>query len=380
MKILIVGAGLGGMALAAFLKQKGIEFEIVEKAPDFSHLGYSVSIWHTCMEILNKLGLAEDFKQKSEAAESYYLATGKGKLIKLYHFEEFKKKFWPVMSLIHRKDLLFMLMRAAGDPPIKMKTTLISLRHNLENVEAEFSDGSKGVYNLVVGADGARSQVREMTFGKGYEHFAEWRAFYFYVDKKVFPVPRGVFEMLEPGQFCGIYNEKDTTLLVILAMPQRHAIWDSEVGRQQRLHEHFKDTVWMLPQIIDSVKPEDICPTDIVYVTMKHWISGRVALLGDAAHAMEPFAGIGANMALEDAFVLAEELSKVSAPNLPQALESYQARRYARVQIARNQVRELWWWAKITSHIFCFFRNLLAPYVPISHFTKGYEKLFNSEP
>ena len=193
-------------------------------------------------------------------------------------------------------------------------------------------------------------------------------------------IPKGVFEMIEPGQFCAIFDGPEEKMLLVLSCPENHEKWDTAEDRLDRLKKHFCNCSWVLPKILESVKAEDVMPTDIGYVKMDKWVDNRVALLGDAAHAMEPFAGIGASMAMEDAYVLADELSKVDAKNINTALNNYQRRRSNRVKLARHQTRSMWWWAKFTSHILCFFRSLIIPYVPISHFTKDYEHLLNQEP
>jgi 2-polyprenyl-6-methoxyphenol hydroxylase-like FAD-dependent oxidoreductase len=298
--------------------------------------------------------------------------------MRLYSFDEFRKKYGMGRVQVHRKDLHEQLMHAASGTKIRLGTTVESITETEDKIKVQFSDKTEGEYDLVIGADGVKSRVRDLVFGSGFVHFADWRAFFFWTSQRP-EIPQGVFEMIEHGAFCGIFAEMGNQSLVVLAIPAEHATFDNPEDRLLRLQQYFKDFSWQLPEIMKPLKAEDLLPTDIAFVIMDQWVKGRVALIGDAAHAMEPFAGMGSSMALEDAYVLADELSKTDSANIPQALLRYQERMRKRIEIARRQTRSIWWWTKIQSRIICTLRNLLMPYFPIKHFTKGYDYLLNRD-
>lgn len=167
---------------------------------------------------------------------------------------------------------------------------------------------------------------------------------------------------------------------MVLVAPEKPLSFDDPKNRMARLESHFKKFPRVL-EIISTLQPHDLQPTDIAFVQTDQLMNGRVVLIGDAAHAMEPFAGIGASMAMEDAYVLSEEIAQIAFQrNLQKALNRYVNRRLPRVQQARAQTREMYWW--VTSPLPCMphIRNILSKVAPISHFTKGYKQLLAVRP
>ncbi len=378
MKVLIVGAGIAGLTLAAFLKRKGIGCEIIEKAKKFDSVGFTFGIWYNGRRILEKLGVEKEFDKKGYSVPDYYISRGNGKLIRLCHFDEFVKKYKPLKTQIVREDLHKILLKASEGIDIKMGTTLKSVKELENSVEVHFSNGSQRSYDLVVGADGINSSVREKVFGNGFLHHNGWRGWFFWSDKNN-SFPEGVFEMWEPNQFFGVFPHGGKKVCTYLARPFDRHKKDYSKNRLKMFKNHFVDLTWQVPKMVENIKnPEDMIITDLAHVNMKKWFKGRVILIGDAAHAMEPFAGMGCSMALEDAFVLSEELSSNESVN--QSFKRYEKRRVPRVRFAKNKTRQIWKWTNVGSPIICSIRNLLAKYMPIRHFTEGYEILFSKVP
>ena len=145
--------------------------------------------------------------------------------------------------------------------------------------------------------------------------------------------------------------------------------------RVDRLKSLFKDEPALIPQCLSKAVAEDICPADLIEISLRRWHTARVVLIGDAAHGFEPFGGLGGSMALEDAYVLAAELTRLSnldQKQLSAALEHYEAIRKKRVQEPRKLTRRMQCWATIESPWLRQVVNQLAPIVPESWITKGY--------
>lgn len=377
MKVLIVGAGIGGLVLAAFLKKKHITITIIDKASDWRHLGYSLAIWNNGRNIVSKLGLQDEFDAKGFVIPQYNVADSSGNSIKFYHFEDFKRNYHPAMVQIGRGDLHKILFDAAGIP-IKMKTRVVRLSDTPNGVDVTFDDNTQQTFDLVVGADGVHSQIRDIVFGKEKAKHIMWRAWYFWSDLTKLNLPEGIFETAENGEFFGMFPSSKTKGCGILAMPFHPGHPDPVETRLKRLHEHFKDLGWTVKDVLDGInKPEDMIHTDIAFVDLHTWYKGRIVLLGDAVHAMEPFAGMGASMALEDAYVLAEELGKEQL--LEKALFTYQKRRIPRVERARAQTRQIWNVTKIKSPLLCRLRDIVLRIAPTNHFTKGFEEILKRD-
>lgn len=343
MKVLIVGAGIAGLTLAALLKRKGIESEIIEKARKWKRVGFSIGIWNNGRRIIRELGVEKEFDKKGYSIPDYSIATGDGHIMRLYHFDEFTKKYNPVRTQILRADLQDLLRKAAKEVKVTMGLTISSINQNESGVEVKFSNGAKKKYDLVVGADGIDSQVRELVFGNGYVNYLGWRGWFFWTERNN-RFPKGVFEMWEPEQFFGVFPHGDKKVCTYLAMPFDKNLPDNPDTRIERFKKHFTGLKWQVPEIIEKINPKKMVEADLAYVKMDKWHKGRVIVIGDAAHAMEPFAGMGGSMAMEDALVLAEELAQADENeiSIQEAFDRYQKRREPRVRLAEDKTRQIW--------------------------------------
>lgn len=363
MKILIVGAGIGGLTLANFLKDSSIEFDIVDKAKDWNAHGYSIGLWNNGRNILKKLGLDNFFDTNGNRARYYQICDGKGKVLRKYDLSEFYSEYALAYTHISRDLLHTTLLEKLGKERVKMGITMDSI--DLEK------------YDLVVGADGIHSKVRERFFGTTFERFDNWRVWYTWIDAK-FKQNNTVTEYIEAGEFIGVFDVGDRALAVLIA-PAQHKVWDDVKGRVQRLKDLFKDEI-VFSDLISNLKDEDIVPTDLSHVSMKNYVCDKAVLIGDAAHGFEPHAGLGASMAMEDSYVLAGELMKVSGERpLTKALHEYQGARKKRVALARKLTNRMRAWAFIKSKPLRKFVNFFVPYIPQSFFTNTYHELLREE-
>lgn len=372
LKILIVGAGLGGLALAGFLDNCEIEYSIIEKCPEWRHEGFALGLWNNGRHILRKLGLAHWVDENEIAFQSVVVCDGKGNKLRSYNLAHFYAEFGMAYSHIRRADLhQWLLGRAARS--VRMGISLTSLHEHEDAVRVQLSDGTEERFDLVVGADGVHSTVRSCCFQKDLEWYTDWRAWYVWVDRS-FARPRVVSQYVAPHECIAVFDEGDKALVVLIAKAD-HAIWDDAQLRVDRLKLLFKEEPALIPQCLSKAVAEEICPTDLIEISLKHWHTPRVVLLGDAAHGFEPFGGLGGSMALEDAYVLAAQLSKMSKGDrkeLSLALDRYETIRKRRVQDARKLTRRMQCWATIESPFWREVVNQLAPIVPESWITKGY--------
>lgn len=366
MKILIVGAGIGGLTLGAFLRKLEIEFDIVDKSKDWNRQGYSLGLWNNGREILKKLGLEEKFDKSGEQIRNFIICDGAGKVLKNHNLIDFYTSYGCAYTHLDRVDLHSWLLDLVGREKIKMDTQISS---------TEEMNGC----DLVVGADGIHSQVRNFIFGdKDYEHYSMWRLWLVRVDNK-FKKEKAVIQYVEPGQFFSLFDDKEKTLAVFIA-PAKHEEWDEEKGRVDRLKNIFYK-IPVAQKVLEGISDSDITPTDLSFITMKKWSKGNVVLLGDSAHAMEPFAGLGASMAMEDAYVLSGEIFQVKEgkKSISDALNYYEEKRKHRVRMAKKATENMRWWAMYKSTIFQKIINLFAPIVPVKYFTRDFSKILKEE-
>lgn len=378
MKILIVGAGLGGLTLASFLEETGIEYEIVERSKDWVIKGYSIGFWNNGRNILKKLGLAENFDLKSFGVKNYKICNGRGDLLRNYNLSEFYSSYGMALALIDRKLLHEWLLGKISKGKVKMNMAVAKISQDTEGVTVGFADGSVAKYDLVVGADGLHSTVRGLLFSDVVEEKDDWRLWYAWVDNK-FKTERSVVEYIEAGQFISIFEAGDKTLTV-MAAPASHDTRDEAVGRIERLKKMFKNETKIVPEIFENLKDEDFSPFDLSHIVLKNWFKDRVVLLGDAAHGFEPYGGIGGSMALEDAYILAGEIIKAhNDKSINDALASYQKQRKPRVVRAYSLSHKMRGWALIRSKILRKIVDFGIPFLPDSFIISEYQKILNEE-
>lgn len=378
MKILIVGAGIGGLSLAAFLSEMGIEYEIVEKCADWKHQGYSISIWNNGRHILKKLGLADIFDRSGKRIQNYYIFDGKGKILRTYCLKDFYASYGIALTLISRGDLHDWLMSKVDSSKLTMNMSVETITQSEDKVSVVFTDGKTKEYDLVVGADGIHSRVRNLVFEKDIIGASKWRVWYMWIDNK-YRTEASVTEYIEPAEFISLFDSGDKTLAIIATL-SNNTIWDDPKGRIERLKKAFKDESVLVPQIFETLKDEDINPADLIHIHLKKWVNNRVILLGDAAHGFEPYGGLGGSMALEDGYVLAGELMQVSQQYpLSKALQNYEIKRKKRVKIAWTLTHKMRVWALIRSRFLRKIINLFVPFFPEKYFVKDYNALMKEE-
>ena len=259
-----------------------------------------------------------------------------------------------------------------------MSLSVDSISNGADKVTVVFTNGQTEEYDLVVGADGIHSKVRDFCFLDKVMTTTKWRVWWMWVDNK-YKTEAAVSEYIEPGEFISLFDSGEKTLAIVAGL-SNGVLWDDPKGRVERLKKTFKDETALVPGIFESLKDEEINPADLVHICLRTWVHNRVVVLGDAAHGFEPHAGIGGSMALEDGYVLAGELLQVSETYpLSKALHNYESKRKKRVKIARRLTHKMRAWALIRSRLLRKFVNLLVPYFPERYFVRDYETLMREE-
>jgi 2-polyprenyl-6-methoxyphenol hydroxylase-like FAD-dependent oxidoreductase len=231
---------------------------------------------------------------------------------------------------------LHQVLVAAAAVPSRLGLSVTSLTQSDDGISVTLSDGSTGRYDLVVGADGIASSVRTLTLSADPPVSAGqtvWRS--------LAPTrPRGLTKLqflLGDGCFFGLcpVGNGQTYGFGNVSEPRSH---DPVPGRLARLRKRFAGFGAIVQEFLAAITTdEQIHCSTIEWVEQTTWYSGRVVLIGDAAHASSPMMGQGGCLAMEDAYVLAEELH--TAASVEQALECYVSRRKARVSWVQEASR-----------------------------------------
>ena len=325
-RILIVGGGIAGLTLATALHQQGFGPELVECSPEWPAIGAGIMLQANGLRVLRALGLAAAVEEAGAVVRHWAWCDQHGEVLSSTDLAGVWGGVGPCVG-IARPVLQQVLLAGATAVPYRLGTAVTSLTQKVQNqcVWVGFSDGSSGEYDLVIGADGLGSTVRELALGTssiGYTGVMMWRS--------LIPMqPPGVTETLtillgEGSLFGQVPMGAGHTYGFGYVNEPR--VYDPLEGRRDRLLKRFAAFGGPVPAYLAALtRDEQIHCGPIEWVRdMEQWHRGRVVLIGDAAHAGPPTMGIVGCMAMEDAYVLAEELR--AAETMESALDTYERR------------------------------------------------------
>lgn len=334
-KILIVGAGIGGLCTGVALARIGVEVDIIDIKPDNSVPGVGWGLRTNGLRALREIGLLEPTLALGFPTPplSYYDRNGR-------HVVDipYGRQFDGMPNNVQLPRLGFLEMASAhaleAGCSIKMATTAVDIEQDADGVTVELSDGSSRRYDLVLGFDGINSSIRRYLFGEKYvptpSGGVAWRA------------PVRAPDTLKGAVFCHGFGGK--VGFVPLAGGMMYVIvTHHESGRPrhdpaafpelmyQRARAMMGDSVFMADEIESLRTAANVAYTPLDTVMVPYpWHRGRVMIMGDAAHAMTPYLGSGAAMAIEDDVVFAQLLQ--SDDTLYDVQTKFMARRYPRVK------------------------------------------------
>lgn len=334
MRILIVGGGIAGLAMARASGRVGIGCEIVELGAMWQVAGAGIYVPGNGMAALGRLGLAETVAEHGAVVGRRRIFDDRGR--QLIDFDE--AGLWRDVAApiaLHRDDLRRILADGATDAPIRFGVSITSIGDGRDGAHVLFDDGSSATYDLVVGADGVHSSVRRTVLGGPDARLAGQVGWRFVVDGHAgidgwngwLGRDRGFLALGVGGDrvYCvGDMRSADGT-------DPTHGDLDAF----KRMFEGYPEPVVSLLARLRS--PNDLWFSPFEEVSPPTWSKGRIVLIGDAAHATAPNMAEGASLAMEDALVLAEALSVHS--DVAAALAAFVERRAARVTHVQHMTR-----------------------------------------
>jgi salicylate hydroxylase len=348
MKIAIVGAGIGGLAAALALAQAGFTVEVYERAPALLDQGAGITMAPNATRVLFNLGLEPALVSTAAAPSSTdYRHYRTGFVFKRIDHQSSRERFGYPHLRFHRWDLQEAMvgqLNLIAPGALRLGWRLEGLTQGDRGVELSFADGRAITAELVVGADGIRSTVRDLLFGPTaatFTGFAAWRGLV--LTAGLSPSLAGSVVSFGNGRNIVRYPVRRGELVNFVAAARRDG-WEAEGWTIPASHDEFlaefadfdDETRALIarPQLGSLFKWGLFGRT-----LLPSWRSGRVVLLGDAAHPMLPFLGQGGAMAIEDAMVLSRALALESDPEraLSRYEEARRPRAIATTERAANQ-------------------------------------------
>jgi 2-polyprenyl-6-methoxyphenol hydroxylase-like FAD-dependent oxidoreductase len=339
-KVLIVGAGIGGLGAAAAMKQRGLDVDVIEIKPEPNVYGVGINQPANSLRALQSLGVLDEVLAAGFPFSSWRFHDAEGNLV-VDVPSRLGGDGLPSHNGLSRRQLHEILIGAAdrAGAVVRYGTTVEEIQEN-GSAHVRFSDGSEGDYDVVAAFDGINSSLRRRLFGAEYDPvytgYAVWRV----------TVPRppelttGALFQAVGAKGGYIPLSKDTMYLLLVVAEPPHVRYDRS-DFPGMLRERLAPFGGELARIRDELSDE----ADIVYAPLSEvmlplpWFKGRIVICGDAAHACTPHMTQGAAMALEDGVVLAEELTVDR--ELSQSLTAFGERRFPRAKLVQDVSRAI---------------------------------------
>jgi 6-hydroxynicotinate 3-monooxygenase len=337
-RIAVVGAGLGGLTAAGFLQRAGFAVKVYEQAPTFSRIGAGIILSANVTKVLRRLGLEDGLIAAGIKSRSYVSrAWDTGEIMAEFVFDaDSERRYGGPYVHIHRGDLHAVLERGVAPGTIAFDHQLVDLQKTGKSMRLIFANGAATEADIVIGADGVRSKVREFFLGPTPPQFVGAAAY-----RAIFPAERlNGFYIPDCTKWWGsdrhclpyyLTGRRDE-VYAIGVVPASH--WDGDEAsvpatREQYL-QSFAGFHSDLQRVLEAVDSVSLWPIfDRERNDCWSGCDGRVVLLGDACHPMRPFMAAGGAMAVEDGAILSRCLEKFA--DAAEAFRCYEATRIPRV-------------------------------------------------
>ena len=347
--IIIAGGGIGGLAAALAVAQKGFHALVLEKAPQLGEVGAGIQLGPNAFHALDYLGVGETARKMAITIDSLRLmdALSGTEIARIPLDECFRQRFKNPYAVVHRGDLHAVLLTACDESDLiqlRSNAAIESYEQDEQTVTAILTNAERINGRALIAADGLWSTIRQQLVGDGAPRVSGHSTYRSVIPTEQMPTNlQWNAATLWAGPKCHIVHYplsgwKKFNLVVTYHNDAEKPVAGKSVSHDevQRGFEHVHPVA---RQIIDrgqDWKLWVLCDRDPI----EHWVDGRVALLGDAAHPMLQYFAQGACMALEDAVCLSVEMGEHGG-DTPAALQNYQKLRYLRTAKVQLMSREI---------------------------------------
>jgi 2-polyprenyl-6-methoxyphenol hydroxylase-like FAD-dependent oxidoreductase len=364
-RVLIVGGGIAGLSLACALRQRGVSFVVVERQDATRSAGLGLNLPGNAIQALLRVDPGGDITRRGMPIQRREYRNAKGRLL----FAVDEAAFWAntvTSRCVRRGDLLDLLRAGAPPESIRWNSTVTHVEPTPEHVEVRFDDDHTETYDLVVGADGVHSAVRQALLGRR--------------DSRPAPLTTASWRFVIPAtavRCWSVWLGSDATFLVIPVDADHvygfaSATRGGPVGSDPRwLASTFARYADPVPHIVAAAlaEPSLLHHSPMQEVRAKRWSYPRTVLIGDAAHATAPIWAQGAALAIEDALVLAELLA--TGGDWADIGAEYERRRRPRV----NHVQTMTDRATLLAGLPAWLRDVLVPAIGPHSYRQAYGPL-----
>lgn len=326
--ILIAGAGIAGPTLAFWLRAAGFAPTLVERAPEIRTGGYVIDFWGLGYDIAEKMGLIEDINRLGYHVKEMRIVDDTGRRRAGFGTRVFSELTGGRYVTLPRSELSRLLFeKVKGPVECIFGNEIAWLREEADGIWARLRHGGERRFDLVIGADGLHSAVRQLAFGPSaqFEKHLGYRVAAFEAEGYR-PRDEDIYLIYgQPGRMIGRFTLHGDRSLFLFVFAAPDAALPATLAEQKALlRQVYAHDGWECPKILTALERADTIYLDRVsQIRMGGWTRGRVALIGDAAFCVSLLAGQGSALAMISAYVLAGELAAADG-RYPDAFSRYE--------------------------------------------------------
>jgi 2-polyprenyl-6-methoxyphenol hydroxylase-like FAD-dependent oxidoreductase len=364
MKAIVVGGGIGGLATAVALARRDHQVEVLERAREFTEVGAGLSIWPNALRALDALGLGEPVRERALMETRAGIRNSDGHWLVRTGTDAFERRYGQV-AMVLRAELLDVIRAAVPAEALRPGVVVSAVRPDGSVVHS----AGESRADLVVGADGINSVVRRSIWPA-----APVPRYAGYTSSRMVTGPLTLGEGGETwgrGERFGYAPLPDGRVYCFAAVNAAEGAAGDGMAGLRRRFGGWHDPI---PELLDAVDEETVLHHDLYELPpLRSYVSGRVALVGDAAHAMTPNLGQGACQAIEDAVVLGEALDSGG-------LADYDRARRPRTRRIARRSRRIGRVAQWSSPVAVTLRDTVVRLTPESAFLRSFAPVLDWTP
>lgn len=333
LKAIIIGSGMAGLAAGIAMRQAGYEIEIYEKTTKLRPAGAGISLWSNGIKILNKLGLGKEVAAIGGEMNRMEYRNDRGEVLNHVNLMPLVEQVGQRPYPVSRTDLQQMMLTAFGQADINMGMRCVEVKQDANSATAIFEDGTTATGDVIIGADGIHSVVREYLGGgkvePRYAGYVNWNGI---VQASPDLGESDVWVIyVGKGKRASMMPIGGNRFYFFMGCPKPKGTKVEPQDIRAELKETFTGWAQPVQNLIEKLDPEKVNRLEISDIDpLPHLVKGRIALIGDSAHATTPTLGQGGCQAMEDAEVLCRYLVTTNL-SVEDALKRYETERKERV-------------------------------------------------
>lgn len=369
-RVLIAGAGIGGLALANALQSHGVPICVFEQASELREIGAAIGVQTNAVHALRRIGLADDLLAAGVPIDQYEYVDWHGRRLARWSQGTISRRLGAPTTVVHRADLQRVLAGPLPPDVVRLGAACTGFRQDDDGVTLRLADGREERGAVLVGCDGLRSVIRRDLLGGEEPRYSGWVALRGIAEgwsHGSFPLGRAR-QTLGVARTFGTWHISGGRVYWVATLRAPLGAGDPPEGRKAQVMAAFRTAHEPVPDVIEATPESAILRNEVFdRPPASPWSDGRVTLLGDAAHPTTPVTGQGGGQAIIDAAVLGELLAGTDLTErklVAEAFATYEERRQPVTASITNEAWRIAGMHHFTSRALCRLRDLSLRLTP----------------